>query len=683
VPAGQQVELLDQRIAEKTRSASAAGAVAAGAASVGASFESIDAKIAAKIRGDEKPGDRQEMHQLDSAIQAKMAHSRGASDAVAKQSARAPTAVPSQPGAYSATTPSPIHIAVDALQGLEADVEAKQRARVGAAVAERLDTKIAIKMRGDVQPQQSFNSSNSVASDISSKNMARASRTAVVPAQPGAFFASSESSAVDGKRRGLEDLESRIAAKVAPVEARNELNVLEGSIQAKIRSHDTKAASSTVDLDTKVQAKMASATAAPRAQLEQHFENAIQTKMRTDGQGASAESAMPGTTTYQQLHNMESSLQAKLGGASAQGKSGDSTLSPATLHALQSLESNIQSKMSSVTATMASPDALSNLECHIMDKQRQGRRMVGSERDSNQLDIQNAQDSFLPKPGAGNVAHENSMFHKDEGSESKGHHNDSMYKADDQDLEYGEYGGPDENGLAVAFAVEEEEEGYIPSAIEYDPDAKPPMYRNRRFRLYACMAMLVVVVGTAGVLAGILLGRSGGAPLPLPERATLGIREYVERLVGPEPMSDANNPYRKALDWIQDVDPMVLTPQDKGFAQRFLAAYVYFSTTVQGPWNNDCDPAKEGDTDDTVYRYTGVIDVTLEYALDAKRWLSKHDSCLWCAVECDSAGQIIKIDFCTLPNSSWRGRKSRAHLSPSFVFVCSALSSSQHDRNYS
>jgi hypothetical protein len=191
---------------------------------------------------------------------------------------------------------------------------------------------------------------------------------------------------------------------------------------------------------------------------------------------------------------------------------------------------------------------------------------------------------------------------------------------------------------------------------------------KRRFQLYACLTMATMVVGTVGTLASVLISRSGGTPPPLQERATLGMQEYIERLVGPEPMSDTNNPYRKALDWIQNVDPMALTPQDKGFAQRFLGAYLYFSTTVQGPWSNDCNPAKDGETDDTVYRDTGVIGETFNYALDAKRWLSKYDICQWCAVECDSAGQIVKIDFCTLPNSSWRGRKSRAHLSPSFVF---------------
>jgi hypothetical protein len=384
---------------------------------------------------------------------------------------------------------------------------------------------------------------------------------------------------------------------------------------------------------------------------------------------------------------MENSLQAKISNSS-----GDSAVhTPASLQALQTLEANIQSKMNSANATTASPASLSNLESQILDKQSLGGGTVGELGDVSvtmariPLDIQELEDSLLQKSRAGNLGNENAS--KDDGPESKVPQNDLLYDtghgADGgPDLEYGEYGGPQENGLAVAFAVDEEEDAYIPSAVEYDPDAKPPMYRNRRFRLYASLSMVVMVVGSVGILAGILLNHSSGTPPPLPERATLGIREYVERLVGPEPMSDATNPYRKAFDWIQDVDPMALTPQDKGFAQRFLAAYLYFSTTVQGPWNNDCDPAKQGETDDTVYRYTGVIDETFNYALDAKRWLSKYDSCLWCAVECDSTGQIIKIDIGTLPSSSCRAQTSWVNLSSLYLFV-PAYSSSQHNRNYS
>lgn len=53
-------------------------------------------------------------------------------------------------------------------------------------------------------------------------------------------------------------------------------------------------------------------------------------------------------------------------------------------------------------------------------------------------------------------------------------------------------GDPDDEnyGLAVATAVAPDDEPeYVYNAIEYDPDAKPPLHRNRRFRLYTYFAL--------------------------------------------------------------------------------------------------------------------------------------------------------------------------------------------------
>ena len=48
-------------------------------------------------------------------------------------------------------------------------------------------------------------------------------------------------------------------------------------------------------------------------------------------------------------------------------------------------------------------------------------------------------------------------------------------------------------GLAVATAIDpDEEEAYIYNAIEYDPDAKPPLHKNRRFRVYSYLALLLI-----------------------------------------------------------------------------------------------------------------------------------------------------------------------------------------------
>lgn len=45
-------------------------------------------------------------------------------------------------------------------------------------------------------------------------------------------------------------------------------------------------------------------------------------------------------------------------------------------------------------------------------------------------------------------------------------------------------------GLAVATAVAPDDEpDYVYNAIEFDPEAKPPLHRNRRFRVYTYFAL--------------------------------------------------------------------------------------------------------------------------------------------------------------------------------------------------
>jgi hypothetical protein len=49
------------------------------------------------------------------------------------------------------------------------------------------------------------------------------------------------------------------------------------------------------------------------------------------------------------------------------------------------------------------------------------------------------------------------------------------------------------DGLAVAMAVDTTaEDEFIYVAIEYDPDTKPPLYKNRRFRMYSCIALVII-----------------------------------------------------------------------------------------------------------------------------------------------------------------------------------------------
>lgn len=216
------------------------------------------------------------------------------------------------------------------------------------------------------------------------------------------------------------------------------------------------------------------------------------------------------------------------------------------------------------------------------------------------------------------------------------------------DLEYGVLGGPEENGLAIAFAVEEDDEDmFIPSAVEYDPDAKPPIYQHRRFRLYAGLAVVVVIVGTIGAAVGITLS-GGSPPPPINHRETLGIRENIERLVGSDQLADKTTSYRKALDWIMYQDPMALTLETATFTQRYVAAYFYYATSGKKDWSGGCSPPQEGETDDCLYHYLQGIDPFTYVDIPYKRWLSSTSECTWAGVACDEVGQFRSLDFCSL-----------------------------------
>jgi len=51
----------------------------------------------------------------------------------------------------------------------------------------------------------------------------------------------------------------------------------------------------------------------------------------------------------------------------------------------------------------------------------------------------------------------------------------------------------DNFGLAVATAIAPDDEpDYVYNAIEFDPEAKPPLHKNRRFRVYTYFALVLI-----------------------------------------------------------------------------------------------------------------------------------------------------------------------------------------------
>ena len=58
--------------------------------------------------------------------------------------------------------------------------------------------------------------------------------------------------------------------------------------------------------------------------------------------------------------------------------------------------------------------------------------------------------------------------------------------------------------LAVAMAVDTTtEDEFIYVAIEYDPDSKPPLYKNRRFRMYSSIALVIILCVAVIVVVNI------------------------------------------------------------------------------------------------------------------------------------------------------------------------------------
>ena len=207
------------------------------------------------------------------------------------------------------------------------------------------------------------------------------------------------------------------------------------------------------------------------------------------------------------------------------------------------------------------------------------------------------------------------------------------------DVEYGEYQSPQipDGELAVAVAIEEEEEEEkdIVYAIEYDPDSKPPIYQNRRFRYYGIGGAVVFVILAIVLVVGIVVGNGKenriyvtDAPTGSPTSPPTSTEEsmFVSRISqafvglnsqlqddGQEPPStpddvspvgdllseirdkllDPTTPHYKAAQWIMYEDPLQMDVQNPLLIQRYMMAFLYFHTSRNGeqPWRA-CEPKR-------------------------------------------------------------------------------------------
>jgi len=453
--------------------------------------------------------------------------------------------------------------------------------------------------------------------------------------------------------------------------ARSELTNLESDVAAKNRAARPPASTPGAvaeSLDQKVAAKVRGetgttsqpgASSAATAELN-NLENAVQAKMRAASTTAPS-SSVPGARAS--LSRLEDAVTAKAG-----------TVGRATAE-ISRLDDRIAAKNASAAAPPTStPRSLQDAEDAVLKKKdnnnnvNQKHSSLGnSDNNSNINDMPNKRDELdVPEQYPVSTANKDEtggLYDSgDEGLDSdllasggaggSGVGGAGSGLNPQNDLEYGVYGGPDEKGLAVAVAVEEEDDDmFIPAAVEYDPDAKPPMYRNRRFRLYAFLAMVIVVVVTIGAAVGITLGKPEKIP-DIPYRETIGIRENIERLVGTDVLDDPKSPYRKALDWITHEDAMLVTPEDKTFTQRYYAAYFYFATTTKRPWDGGCNPPQIDTNETDVCNYLRMVGVDPPLYTDIPwtRWLTNTPECGWAGISCDELGQFRSMEFCKFGN---------------------------------
>lgn len=214
-----------------------------------------------------------------------------------------------------------------------------------------------------------------------------------------------------------------------------------------------------------------------------------------------------------------------------------------------------------------------------------------------------------------------------------------------------EFGGDEASKLAVAVAIKEEDDNkFILAAIEFDPEGKPPILRNRRFRLYCLLACTLVVVMIAGIV-GLLTQQKKEyitfeTPTEAPTRpGSNGILDQLELIVGTEVLKDPSGPHYRAKEWLINEDPMQLSPQDANLVQRYLLAVIYFKFREKGSWLS-CGAPTEEEPDDFCLFQKLINIFPREYrSVASYRWLSGNHECSWAGLFCDEFFQLRTIDL--------------------------------------
>lgn len=321
--------------------------------------------------------------------------------------------------------------------------------------------------------------------------------------------------------------------------------------------------------------------------------------------------------------------------------------------------------------------------------QSRSRTQLGSHEDSVSMrsrEVTHGENRFAGSGGSGRQLDDNSDFSKNFSSTSQGRmqafYDDDMIKpgevppspgkgfegrendpaptttvahgiANEPGVEYGIY-STDGHGfgdsLAVAVAVaEDEDEAFIPAAIEFDPDSKPPIYKNRRFRFYLIAATILLAAVGVGAALTVTTARNkqNTAPTasPTTAREGLDIGQQIIAVVGEASLADPKSPSARAADWIINEDPMQLLPEADNLIQRYLLVQFYLATTEDRPWLA-CNPPIADENNTCVFPRLAQVYPEITYEnITWGRWLSDSHECSWAGILCDEFNQTRAIEL--------------------------------------
>jgi hypothetical protein len=261
----------------------------------------------------------------------------------------------------------------------------------------------------------------------------------------------------------------------------------------------------------------------------------------------------------------------------------------------------------------------------------------------------------------------------------------------------------DFNQLVVARLVMDGSQDFIikneciPAAIEFTPtkryeyDIKQRRSRRCRIMLFLLFITIIIISTIVGIVISYqkkvrnnIIGNSEMSNHLNHPRLHIGIQQMIVQnlpnnhitidtlvssisFVGtlPSPSTSTSDPYTKAFYWITFIDEQQLVPnQNSTFLQRYLLAYIYYSTSRDGDWKI-CNPRFISNgtiinvttlntttaTGTTVIpnkcqiwswtKLHGGIHDPQNHPLGS--WLSSKNECKWAGIYCDNHGHVIMI----------------------------------------